>query len=311
MQASIVIPTLGRPASLERALRSAIGQTGAAEIVVVDNDPAGSARSTVDRLAAGAPLPMRYIALPRPGVADARNAGVTGSSAPFIAFLDDDQEAPPQWLASLLKTQARFEADVVFGPVRTFLPADARGPRAYLERFFAREGPEESTVLDRYYGCGDSLVRRAALPSQTTPFSPARNRIGGEDDLLFAGMQAAGGRFAWAAEAWVWEHPAVERAQLSYVLRRAFAYGQGPASACAAAGPRRWPMIPVWMAYGAAQAVGFGLAALLQAARPGREAAPMLDRAARGLGKVLWFPPFKIGFYGRTPPPSGPAAACR
>ena len=88
-------------------------------------------------------------------------------------------------------------------------------------------------------------MRRTAL-SEPAPFSVTRNHVGGEDDLLFQQMKAAGARFAWAPEAWVWEHPDPSRITLAYALRRAFA----------------------------------------------------LDRAARGLGKVLWFPPFKPRFYG-------------
>jgi hypothetical protein len=111
-------------------------------------------------------------------------------------------------------------------------------------------------------------------------------------------MQGAGARFAWAAEAWVHEHPEIKRQSLSYALSRAFAFGQGPSSACFAAGPRAWAAIPAWMAWGAAQAAVFGAAAALQWMTRGPRRAFTLDRAARGLGKVLWFPPFKIGFYG-------------
>ena len=51
---AIIVPTLRRPESLERALRSLFSQTGVADrvsaIVVVDNDPHGSAAATVEGL---------------------------------------------------------------------------------------------------------------------------------------------------------------------------------------------------------------------------------------------------------------------
>lgn len=296
---SVVIPTFRRPDALRRALTSALDQSdaGAFEVVVVDNDPARSAEPVVRALQAGARVRVVYAHAPVPGVANARNVGVNAAGGDFIAFLDDDETAPPTWLGGLMGVQARFEADVVFGPVQACVPEQV-AHRRYLQTFFSRPGPAESGELDRYYGCGNSLIRRGALPDATAPFSPERNQTGGEDDLLFSAMKRDGARFAWAADAGVFEHPEPSRLNLAYTLKRAFAYGQGPASDCWAAGPARWAAIPVWMGWGLAQAIGFGAASALQWTARGQARAYTFDRAARGLGKLLWFPPFKIGFYG-------------
>ncbi|HEY5412703.1 MAG TPA: glycosyltransferase family 2 protein, partial [Caulobacteraceae bacterium] len=210
---SIVIPTRGRPASLARAMRSVFAQADVAigiELVVVDNDSAAGAQPTVEALKAEARFPVVYVCEPAPGVASARNRALVASRAPLIAFLDDDEEASPGWLCALLAVHERFGADVVFGPVRGHAPEPVRAHRFYLERFFSREGPAEAQVLEHYYGCGDSLIRRAALPPREAPFSLAQNLIGGEDDILFQEMRAMGARFAWAPDAWVIEHPAAE-----------------------------------------------------------------------------------------------------
>lgn len=296
---SVVIPTFRRPDALRRALTSALAQvdTGAFEVVVVDNDPNRSAEAVVRALQAGASVPVIYAHAPIPGVANARNAGVAASRGDFIAFLDDDETAAPAWLCGLMAAQARFAADVVFGPVKACVP-ERVAHRRYLQAFFSRPGPTVSGVIDGYYGCGNSLIRRGALPDAQAPFSPERNLTGGEDDLLFAAMKRAGARFAWAVEAVVFEHPEPSRLSLAYTLKRAFAYGQGPASDCWAAGPARWAAIPVWMGWGLVQAIAYGAAAALQWSTRGADRADTFDRAARGLGKMLWFPPFKIGFYG-------------
>ncbi len=302
-QVCVVIPTRGRPQSLSRAVRSVLAQADVPftdmELLVVDNDPARSAETTANGLAAGAPFPVRYICEPTAGVASARNAGLGASSAPLIAFLDDDEEAPPGWLAALLEACTRFEADAVFGPVRTRLPDRVHRHRSYLEDFFSRQGPAQAQLLDGYYGCGDSLVRRAALPHPTAPFDLARNLIGGEDDLLFQDMKARGARFAWAPDAWVWEHPDPDRLSLGYTLRRAFAYGQGPSFACMARTPPDRLGAGYWMAVGLGQALVFGLISAAKWLLVAPDRAQTLDRAARGLGKVLWFPPFKPKLYGR------------
>jgi succinoglycan biosynthesis protein ExoM len=299
---SLVIPTQRRLDGLAVAARSTFRQQGidfaALELVIVDNDQSPSAQPLTQALAAEAPFPVIYVHEPEPGVANARNAALEQASGDFIAFLDDDEEAPEGWLRALLDAQARFNADVVFGPVRGRAPSEVQRHRSYLERFFSREGPAEAGVLDHYYGCGDSLIRRAALPDPRRPFSPIRNHIGGEDDLLFGQMRVAGAVFAWEPAAWVWEDPVPSRLTLRYTIPRAFAYGQGPSAACAAASPPDRVGLAKWMTQGLAQAGVFGLLAGFKWLVRAPDFAFTLDRAARGLGKTLWWGPFKIQFYG-------------
>jgi cellulose synthase/poly-beta-1,6-N-acetylglucosamine synthase-like glycosyltransferase len=309
MRVTVMIPTQRRLHGLAVAARSVFAQTGlegvgvdfaALELVVVDNDQAPSAEKTVADLARQAPFLVCYVHEPRPGVAHARNAGMAKASGELIAFLDDDEEAPTGWLAALLAAQARHDADVVFGPVRARAPVSVVAHRDYLERFFSREGPAEAGVIDHYYGCGDSLLRRAALPDPVAPFAVERNHIGGEDDMLFGQMQANGARFAWEPAAWVWEDPVPDRLSLDYTIRRAFAYGQGPSAHCAAASPPDRVGVARWMAVGVVQTALFGLVAGFKWLTGAGDRADWLDRAARGLGKTLWWGPFKIHFYGRT-----------
>ncbi|WP_309644884.1 glycosyltransferase family 2 protein [Phenylobacterium sp.] len=303
---SLIIPTQRRLDGLLTAARSTFRQTGVTlsglELVIVDNDQTDSARATAAILAAEAPFPVTYVHEPEPGVANARNAAMAQAKGDLIAFLDDDEEGPEGWLAALLAAMARHEADVVFGPVRGRAPRDVVAHRDYLERFFSREGPAQAGLLDHYYGCGCSLLRRAALPDPVAPFSAIRNHIGGEDDLLFGQMQRQGARFAWEPAAWVWEDPVPARLSLSYTIRRAFAYGQGPSAACAAATPPNYLGVAGWMAQGLVQAVVFGVLAGIKRLTRAPDYAFTLDRAARGLGKTLWWGPFKIHFYGLRAP---------
>ncbi|MBW8303721.1 MAG: glycosyltransferase [Brevundimonas sp.] len=297
---AIIVPTLRRPESLERALRSLFGQTRVAdrvsEIVVVDNDPSGSAEPGVEALRALAPWPLVYVHAPRPGVATARNAGLGATRAPLIAFLDDDEAASPGWLAALIEAQESTGADVVFGPITGRAPTAEPWLKPWLERFFGREGPGHTRLIDTAYGCGNSLmVRATALPGQT-PFDAASDQTGGEDDALFAALRASGGRFGWAAGAMVEEFAPAHRATLQYALARAFAYGQGPSQTAAAA--RDWPGVLRWMVIGAAQILVWGAAAAALALIRSPRRAGMYDRTARGVGKLFWMKGLEPHFYG-------------
>ncbi len=297
---SVVVPTMRRPECLERALRSLFVQTGVRDrlesIVVVDNDPAGTARETAARLSGESPCRLVYRHEPRPGVATARNAGLAMTEAPLIAFLDDDEAASPEWLAALLAGLKQTGADVVFGPIRGCVPQGTGWATPYLERFFGREGPTQTTLIDHAYGCGNSLMARATALPGSAPFDASADQSGGEDDALFAALQARGGRFGWAADAWVEEYAPPHRATMRYALSRAFAYGQGPSQTAAKA--RNWPGVVRWMAVGAVQTGVWGLAAIgtTLIAHPSR--AGLMDRAARGLGKVFWMKGFEPRFYG-------------
>ena len=297
---AVIVPTLRRPDSLVRALRSLFAQTRVAdrvsELVVVDNDPAGSAATTVDGLHALSPWPLVYVHAPRPGVATARNAGLAATRAPLIAFLDDDEAAETGWLAALLRAQEETGADVVFGPITGRAPEAEPWLRPYLEGFFGREGPDRTQSIDIPFGCGNSLmVRSTALPGDA-PFDIGADQAGGEDDVLFAALSARGGRFGWAADARVEEFAPAHRATLNYALARAFAYGQGPSQTAAAA--KDWSGVVRWMAIGAAQTTVWGLASAALTVMASPKRAEMYDRTARGVGKLLWMKGFEPHFYG-------------
>jgi glycosyltransferase involved in cell wall biosynthesis len=288
---AVVIPTLRRQMSLGRALASLFSQDDAAsliaEIVVVDNAPEGSAREAVEAFRTRSPAPLIYVHEPRPGVATARNAGVRAvTRSDYIAFLDDDEEAPPGWLAALIRTHLAFAADVTFGPVRGVATVKA-SRKAYIEAFFSRTGPASSGLLeDVVFGCGNSLLTRATALSGPAPFDPAADLTGGEDDRLFTALKAKGARFAWAADAFVYEHAPAHRARLAYTFLRALGYGQSPSQTCARRGD--WLGVAGWMLVGAAQLSLYGAvaAALWVLRRPARF--NYADKAMRGLGKVLW-----------------------
>jgi len=297
---AVIVPTLRRPESLERALRSLFAQTGVAdrvsEIVVVDNDPVGSAAATVEGLRSHCPWPLTYVHAPRPGVATARNAGLAATDAPLIAFLDDDEAASPGWLAALLKAREETGADAVFGPITGRAPDAAAWLKPWLERFFGREGPARTGLINHPFGCGNSLMVRATALPGPAPFDAATDQAGGEDDALFAALAARGGRFGWAADAWVEEFAPAHRATLHYALARAFAYGQGPSQTAAAA--KDWFGVARWMAIGVAQTGIWGAASAALTLISSPKRAEMYDRTARGIGKLFWMKGFEPRFYG-------------
>jgi hypothetical protein len=298
---SIVIPTFRRPQQAVEAALSALAQdySGAFEVVLVDNDPGGSALDVLGEIRAEAKHPVTIVYEPRAGVANARNAGVRAASGTFIAFLDDDEVAQPRWLSELVRVQAAAKADVVFGPVNAKVAPPGNRHRDFFEDFFSRDPAHDEGPIKTWYGCGCSLVRRSVLPSDS-PFSPERNETGGEGEFLFEALKAKRARFAWAPTAYVFETPDPARLSLHYTLRRAFAAGQGRAIRAWAATPRNGKAVAWSMLSGLAQTVFQGVAALTGFALRSERRAFAYRRLAEGVGKLLWFPAIRPRFFGAS-----------
>lgn len=301
---TVVVPTLRRPAPLRRALASLFAQEtppGATlEIVVVDNSSDGDARAAVAAAAAGAPWPVRYLGETRPGVANARNCGVAAARGVWVAFLDDDEEASPTWIARHLATADEAQADAVFGPVSPRAEDGAEiGPFApYFSRRF--DLPDGVDITDRaaYLGTNNSMFHRERCLAGPSPFDPRLNSVGGEDSLLLRNLAASGRRFIWSSRAGVTEWVPPRRLCWRYVRRRKFLSGQIRTFVHQMANPPSWSRVALWMAVGIVQT---GVAAAMGAAlwlvdRP--RAQRSLATAWGGFGKIAWMTRFRPALYG-------------
>ncbi len=298
---SVVIPTFDRPEGLKRAVRSVFSQSlvrKGFELVIVDNTPDATANEAISELRSACPESITFVALHEPaaGVANARNTAMSVVSSGLVAFLDDDQSAPETWLETLLADYKKVPAAVTFGPVQTALPEGQRRHQAYFEQFFAREPGLKSGYIEESFGCGNALIDFAQIPGGEPWFDTDMNEIGGEDDLLFQRVRRAKLRFAWAADAPVWEHPPADRVTLRYTLKRAFSYGQAPITLARRQGRNRYDLVALWMGIGAGKAIWHGAqwSVLSLVRHPGR--AFQLDRAVRGISKVFWW--IDLRFYG-------------
>ncbi len=296
IEVSVLIPTFRRPDSFVRAVRSVFAQRGVGsfEVIAVDNSPEGSAIATFRKVEAEAPVPFHWAHEPNPGVAQARNAAVKLAKGELVAWLDDDEEACPDWLVSLIAVRRDTGAQSVFGPVSARADHDD-GHAEFYEHLYTRAGPAKSGACTQAYGIGNSLQPRAMF-DEPQPFDARADQRGGEDDALFTSWAEAGATFAWASNARVIEHLGAERTHLAHGLKRAFAYGQGPSELAWAA--RNVPALARHMCVGAAQAVVFGAASAVVVAGSTPRALALLDRAARGAGKVFWF--YEQRFYGQA-----------
>ena len=302
---SVIIPTFHRPHGAKAAVESIFCQKEAPkfEIILVDNDKSQSAKPIADELANEAQklgIKFQYSVEPNSGVANARNCAIKLASGEYVAFLDDDEVAFPDWLEKIYQTAKSTNAHVVFGPIEARLSQGSDAPSEYFQAFFSRPDEWDEGFITKHYGCGNSLMHREFVLSGDTPFNPITNETGGEDDLLFREVEAKGGKFAWSKQAWVYEDVPRHRASYAYLTPRAFAFGHNTTSQCFDKKNPNYIAGIISMARGSLQTIVMAPVALGLWVIGHKKRAWAYDKMLRGLGKVLWFGPFKQNFYGEA-----------
>ncbi|HTI33046.1 MAG TPA: glycosyltransferase [Miltoncostaea sp.] len=125
---TVVVCSKDGAATIDRTLASLARQTFAdrLEVVVVDDGSADATAAVAARRGATVVRNDRNL-----GLAASRNRGVAASSAPVVAFIDDDCEADPRWAERLLAAYA----DGVTGVGGTVEPGPGDDfTRSYLRR---------------------------------------------------------------------------------------------------------------------------------------------------------------------------------
>jgi succinoglycan biosynthesis protein ExoM len=228
---TVCICTFKRPDALRRLLVAVSKQVThdlfSFNIVVVDNDQNRSAEAVCDRFRSLSTVPLDYHVEPEQNIALARNKAVANARGEYVALIDDDELPGGDWLLNLFEACSKFEVDGVLGPV---LPAYERDTPAWVVKggFYERPLHETGTILDwQETRTGNALVRKAVFAEMPEPFKSSFG-MGGEDRDFFRRVIARGCRFAWSAEAPVYEAVPLTRCTRSFMLRRALLRGTIP-----------------------------------------------------------------------------------
>ena len=226
---SVCVCTFRRPEGLGRLLTHlrgiALPPGCGVELLVVDNDAAGSAELAFQDATRDWPWPARYVVEPRPGVGFARTRCVEEARGEWIAYIDDDEWPEPGWLRALWQTQVAFQADGVFGPV---LPSYEAEPPEWLLRcgFYARHRHPTGAKLHWSHCASGNVIFRRQLFFTAGGFDPVFSQSGSEDSDFFWRCQEHGARFVWCDEAVAHEGVPPERMTMAYLRRRAYIAGQ-------------------------------------------------------------------------------------
>jgi glycosyltransferase involved in cell wall biosynthesis len=224
---SVLVATRNRAPALARLLQSLEAAQAAAqieaEIVVVDNGSTDDTAALLAHWAVAAPGRTR-LNVEQPGKSRALNCGLHHARAPLLAFVDDDEEVAPAWLAGIV---GFFRAhDYHAGVGRVLPPPDFTDPdlRRRLDwyRTIAFFDPGDR-VCDARVLYGGNMVLRRSVFDAVGPFNEGLGpgAAGGWEDVdLAERLQRGGLRIGYMPDVIVYH--SVDPARLTAEYFRAF-----------------------------------------------------------------------------------------
>jgi len=227
---AIAVLTYRRPAEIAAGLPLVIAQgeelDGAmVSVVVIDNDADGSARATVEAIAAASAfVKVRYVIEPVPGIAAARNRAIDETAdADVLVFIDDDEQPTDGWLAPLIDTWQRTGAAAVMGRVVSNFDG-ALDDWVAAGEFFRRRSMATGTEIT-VAAAGNLLLDRLQLQRLGVRFDERLGLAAGEDSLFSRELVRLGGRIAWCEESVAIDRVPSDRMTRRWVLDRARSHG--------------------------------------------------------------------------------------
>ncbi|HET8590611.1 MAG TPA: glycosyltransferase [Nakamurella sp.] len=230
IKVTVGIPTFHRPEQVARTVSTVLQQIEqlpspgggpTVDVLVVDNDPAGSAAAAIAGL--GSPV-VRYVVEARPGISAARNRMLDECGrSDLLVCIDDDEYPHPGWLRALLDTYLVDRPAAVYGRVVAQFdgPLD---PWIAAGHFFARFDAPDGAQLTAA-ATGNLLLDLHQLRSRGLRFDDRLGLSGGEDTMLTRALAGQGGRIVRCAGSVVTHRIAVDRMTRRWVLQRSWSHG--------------------------------------------------------------------------------------
>ncbi|MGV1037908.1 MAG: glycosyltransferase family 2 protein [Candidatus Nanopelagicales bacterium] len=231
-RATLAVLTFRRELQIAELLPQLIDQAAASNsvadvsIMVVDNDPQGSAAAAVHEFLNTGQGTINYLHQPSPGIATSRNRALDAAllaGDDWLVFIDDDETPGSGWLPQLLSTQLQSRQCGVLGPVIARYQTEP-GPFILAGGFFVRPRWETGHELAVGYS-SNILINLHSVRAQRLRFDDSLGMRGGEDTLFTRRLTSAGARFVWNDEAIVFDNVPAERLTRAWVLQRRYSFG--------------------------------------------------------------------------------------
>ena len=204
------------------------GAVASVGVVVVDDNPDGSAAPVLDGFRTSFERGIHYRHSGAANISVARNLGLRAAMeiGDWVAMTDDDVVVPPDWFEQYLDIRTRTGADAVTGPL--LLTFDEASPPWLRSQPFSTVGlmPGDDERSTDICATGNSMVSTAWLRAHPDiRFDSDLGEAGGEDMVFYRRATAAGLDARYSSRVAVQALEPPERATLRYQLYRSLWIG--------------------------------------------------------------------------------------
>lgn len=222
--------TYKRAEKLERLLDNLMGinypKNIKTEILVVDNDEGKSAERVVSKFSQK--LSIHYVSEIHKGLSNARNAALRESmnyGASHIAFIDDDEIADINWLVNHIEFYQKFE-DIYISSGPTYKKFENNYPSYIINNsVFTTNSSKQLGDYKKTCASGNVFFPLNIIKDSNIYFSIDFNFSGSEDTDFFSRLSERGYKIGWNYNAVNFELINDERANIKWILNRAFHNG--------------------------------------------------------------------------------------
>lgn len=234
---TVAICTFNRKEYLKKAIDSILKQTldcNLFELLIIDNNSTDGTEELIKDNYTNSNLSIKYIKEDNQGLSYCRNTAVANSKYDFVAFLDDDGIAEPQWL-TLIKNTILEEGNNIGAVTGDVIPIwEIPRPDWLIPEFnifyTIFQLSEERFVFDKSHNhtpAGANVVynKKALLKNGGFNVKLGRNGsnlLSGEETLLHKSMIKNGYKLIYVPDIRIKHHITKARISRKWLLRRYF-----------------------------------------------------------------------------------------
>ncbi len=232
---TVVICTYNRRSYLKKAIDSIINQTfdpDLYELIIVDNNSTDGTKDFVLNNYSHSRVKVRYLHEPNQGLSHCRNTGLRNASFEYIAYIDDDGIAYPDWLENMAKG-IKNQNEKFAGITGAIFPIwEIPRPRWLLDldrltMFYSIYYPDKRTVIGYGYVFGGNMVWKKSLLIECGGFNTKlgrvkNNLISGEESLTAEKIEKKGYEFIYDPKMRIKHHIHKSRISIMWLIKRSF-----------------------------------------------------------------------------------------
>jgi glycosyltransferase involved in cell wall biosynthesis len=229
---TVVICTHNRSDLLIKCLKSLETQTVKDfETIIVDNNSTDSTKEVSMIFCHGDPSKRAYYFESSVGLSHARNTGYKNAQGEYVAYIDDDAYATPNWCELILKNIDEFHFDVCGGKILPYY--EHKRPFWFDDRLEIRNYGKKNFVPKnkiRYAFPGSNIIIKKAHIYAFGGFNPdlgmKGNKIGlGEETSLCLKISEQNDKFYHDSDLFVYHFTPKRNTTLNYRVKRYYAAG--------------------------------------------------------------------------------------